>query len=1168
MKSPLRSISERQPRILTVLISGAMVILAPTGRASDPSEISFDRDVRPILSSRCYACHGPDDEHREAGLRLDDRDQATAVLESGLRAIVPGDPARSTILHRVTSRDSAQRMPPEGKDVPLTPKEVDLLRRWIEQGANVTPHWSFVSPVWPTYSTPIDRWCDSVSDLFVLDRLRNEGMTVSPKADRFVWARRLALDILGLPPTTDEVDRFVNDESADAEHRLVDRFLASPAYGERWGRVWLDLARYADSTGYASDPLRPNMWRYRDWVIESLNANMPFDQFTLEQLAGDLIPMATTDQTVATGFHRNTMTNGEGGTDDEEFRVVAVKDRANTTFQVWMGLTLGCAQCHSHKYDPITHEEYYRVYAFFNQTADTDKPDDEPTIPAPTASMRDEIARIDDQVAALRSNLSISPEQLAREQSDWEASLAMTTPWQQVEIDSFRSAAGASLEKIEDGSIRANDAMGVEETYTVEATLSTGGWTGLQLEALADKTLPLGGPGRASNGGFVLSRLLVDVADASAVDQKVAGRFIRVDLSGSGRILSLAEVEVIAGDQNVARTGRASQKSTDYGGAPIRAIDGVTNGDYFAASSVTHTATDDNPWWEVKLTKDETIDRIVIWNRTDGASGDRLAGAVVSILDADRRPVWSQVLAEPPATSVTFEPGPWRNVPLANAWATFEQTGLPVLHAVRSDNVRQKGWGISPKYSQSQTAWFVFASPALQASSVKWRVTLQQFFPQRNHTIGRFRLAVSRDPSLTRRAGVPKDVLDIIDRPSAERSADELARLVSYYQQIAPSLVSVREAIARLEASKPVGPKLPIMRELAPGERRVTRVMAKGNFLAPGNTVEPGVPAFLPPLPASQPLHRQTLARWLTTPEHPLTGRVTVNRIWARLLGRGLVETEEDFGTQGELPTHPEVLDALAIDFVDRGFDMKRTLSEIVTSSTYRQSSVVRPSDFEKDPANRWLARFPRQRLDAETVRDQALTLSGVRSTKMLGPSVYPFQPPGLWQAAFNGSDRNWTTSPGEDRVRRGVYTFWRRTIPYPSMAVFDAPSRELCTLRRPSTNTPLQAFVTLNDPVYVEAAQWLGRRIAREAGPSPVDRVRLGWRIVLGRPTDEKVIASLVRLYEDELQMYRKDLGRAIETATEPVGPLPAGLEPAEGAALTALGNVLLNLDAVLTKG
>lgn len=1136
--------------------------------AAGPATVSFDRDVRPILSTRCYACHGPDDEHREAGLRLDQRDGSMGILESGHRAIVSGDASQSELLKRVTAADESLRMPPVGKDVPLTAKEVEVLKRWIDQGADYSPHWSFVAPKLPTLAPTMDEWSEVPSDLFIRERLAVEGLSVSPRADRHVWARRVALDVTGLPPSWDEIDKYVADSSADADQRWMDRLLASPAYGERWGRVWLDLARYADSTGYASDPLRPNMWRYRDWVIESLNANMPFDQFTLEQLAGDLLPRATSEQLVATGFHRNTMTNGEGGTDDEEFRVAAVKDRANTTFQVWMGLTLGCAQCHSHKYDPITQEEYYRVFAFFNQTADTDKPDDEPTMPAPTGLMRDQIASIDREIARLRAESSLDSKQLEREQKDWEESLRLSSPWELVRAESFRSASGASLERLEDESIFASNAVGDEDTYTVEGRLSSGGWTGVRLEAMADKNLPLGGPGRASNGGFVLSRISVDVADEERFGMSAAGRYVRVELPGKDRFLSLAEVEVFSGQKNLARAGRASQKSTDFNGVALRAIDGVTNGDYFAANSVTHTALAESPWWEVDLRKEVAIDRMVIWNRTDGGAGARLAGAVVSILDSNRQVVWSETLADAPTSSAVLEPGPWRRVPISGAWATFEQAGLPVIQAVRSENVRQQGWGVSPKYSQSQTAWFVFGTPAMMAKSVRLRVTLSHQSTQRNHTLGRFRLAVSRDSALPRRAGVPKDVLEIVDRLASERSADEENRLSGYFLQIAPALAGVREAIARLEGSKPVGPRLPVMRELPASERRTTHVLVKGNFLTPGGVVNPGVPASLPPLPARERVDRKVLAEWLVDAKNPLTARVTVNRLWGRVFGRGLVETEEDFGTQGELPSHPEVLDLLAVDLMDRGWDLKRSLAEILSSAVYRQSSAVTELQREKDPSNRWLSRFPRQRLDAEMVRDQALSLAGELSSKMLGPSVYPYQPPGLWQAAFNGSDRQWTTSPGEDRVRRGLYTFWRRTIPYPSMAVFDAPSRELCTLRRPNTNTPLQAFVTLNDPVYVEAAQALGRRIAKEAGSRTMDRVALGWRICTGRPADAAALEALARLYEDELSEYRTDLGGAISMGTLPIGALPAGLEPAEAAALTVLGSVLLNLDAVLTKG
>ena len=771
-----------------------------------PVAVDYDREVRPILAKNCFACHGQDEAHREGGLRLDRRDGAVKELKSGSRAVVPGNLDESMLLERVSEPDDSLRMPPRKTGERLEAAEIALLRRWLEQGAIYSEHWSLVKPrARPLPGVKETAWPRNGIDFWVLARLDSEGLAPSPEADRFTLLRRVSLDLRGLPPTPAERDAFAADNDPDAYEKAVDRFLDDPAYGERRARTWLDLARYADSAGYGSDPLR-TIWRYRDWVIDACNRNLSYDRFTVEQLAGDLLPGATVDQKIATAFHRNTMTNTEGGTDDEEFRVAAVKDRVDTTAQVWMGLTVGCAKCHTHKYDPITQEEYYRFYAFFDQTEDADRGDEQPVIAVPSAAQEEENRRIDAQIGSLRTLL--------------------TTP--------------------------------------------------------------------------------------------------------------------------------------------------------------------------------------------------------------------------------------------------------------------------------------------------------------------------------------------------APETADLLART---FHTVATSAQALRFEVARLEKSRPKAATVPVMVELAAGKRRQTRLLEKGNYLSPGRPVEPGTPAALHSLPPAAPRDRLGLARWLVDPENPLTARVAVNRYWAQFFGTGLVETEEDFGTQGDLPSHPELLDWLAEAYRTGGWDTKAILRTIVTSSTYRQSSRATPDRLAKDPRNRLLSRGPRFRLDAETVRDQALALSGLLSRKMGGPSVFPPQPEGLWQAAFNG-ERTWATSAGEDRHRRGLYTFWRRTIPYPSMSTFDAPSREICAIRRIRTNTPLQAFVTLNDPVYVEAAQALARRVVAEGGSTTEDRVRFALRLCLARPPASKEVAALVALYQTERDHYANDRPAAVALATEPLGPLPAGSDPAEMAAWTTIANVLLNLDGVLTKG
>jgi hypothetical protein len=779
--------------------------------------VDFSAQIRPLLSKNCFSCHGPDEKSRQARMRLDLRADAIKGRRKGDHAIKPGDPEGSLLLARVRSNDPAFMMPPPESGHALKPEEVELLRRWIKDGAVYSPHWAFVKPVRPGVPQVKAGWVRNPIDHFILAKMETHRLQPSPEADRHTLARRVSLDLTGLPPAPKRVDAFVNDPSPNAYEKFVDELLASPAYGERWARVWLDLARYADSAGYGSDPLRLNIWPYRDWVISAYNRNLPYDQFTREQLAGDLLSNPTKDQLTATAFHRNTMTNTEGGTIDEEWRVAAVKDRNATTFQVWMGLTMGCAQCHSHKFDPISHKEFYQSYALFNQTEDSDREDEYPTLPLPTEREVKRKAEFEQRIAGLQKEIPLSRARLA----------ALT-----------------------------------------------------------------------------------------------------------------------------------------------------------------------------------------------GLMPRNLAGVVSLSLQ-------TKLAAETPRQ----------------------------LAAARRD----------------------------------------------------------------------------------------------------------------LAGIKPVA--VPMLRELTAGKLRKSHILHKGNYLDPGQEVGPGVPAEFGPWPKGLPMNRLGLSAWLFSPENPLTARVAVNRLWAQLFGTGLVETEEDFGTQGQLPSHRELLDWLAVEFREQGWDQKKMLKLIVMSATYRQSSRVTPELLKVDPRGRLLSRYPRQRLDAEQIRDQALALSGLLSKKIGGPSVYPPQPDGLWRAAFNGQ-RTYPTSTGEDRYRRGLYTIWRRTVPYPSMATFDAPSRETCTVKRIPTNTPLHAYVTLNDPVFVEASQALGRRILKEGGPDPTSRIRYGLRLALGRPAEERNVQALLHLYEESLTRFRKTPAEAKKLATPPVSSLPKEMDVAEAAAWTVVGNVLLNLDGVLMKG
>lgn len=947
----------------TLLAIGCFV-LSTTNALAAEAEIDFGRDIRPILSGKCFHCHGPDPETREGGLRLDEAEAASTELDSGMIAIVPGKPSESELIARIVTDDESIRMPPPEIGKSLSAAEQKLLADWIAQGAKFAPHWSFVKPTkadLPQTSQP--DWAKTPIDAFLLKRLDEAGLTPAEEADRYTLARRVSFALTGLPLTVEETDAFVNDQSPDAYEKLVDRLLAKPTYGERWTRVWLDIARYADSMGYEKDNPR-TMWPYRDWVIRAINENKPFDQFSIEQLAGDLLPEASEQQIIATAFHRNTMTNTEGGTNDEEFRNAAVVDRVNTTVQAWMGLTMECAQCHTHKYDPITNQEYFEFFAIFNQTEDADRNDESPLHSMFTEEHRQQQQRLKSQVAQAKAGLK---------------------------------------------------------------------------QMLEDST---------------------DIALSENVPN--VGRFVRVENVADGTYLHIAEVQVFSGEENAAMKGKASQVSVDYDGPAAKAIDGNTNGDFFGGMSTTHTKQEKNPWWEVDLGATMTIDKVVIWNRTDGDLFNRMKSCRVVILDENRQPVWAGRLNSP------FNPS-------------------------------------------------------------------AEFIP-----------------------------------PKSVDGMNEAARLelAAYLKGNSPAIEKQRKQIAELEKKldgvKPIS--MPVMRELPQDKQRKSFVQLRGNYQSHGDEVQASVLDSFHAFPEKAQTDRLSMARWLVDKENPLTARVLVNRHWEQLFGIGIVETSEDFGSQGELPTHPQLLDYLAVELMEHDWDTKWLVKQIVMSNAFRQSAKTTPKKLELDSRNQLVSRGPRVRLSAEMVRDQALAVSGLLSSKMYGPSVRPPRPNLGLRSAFGGST-DWVTSQGEDRYRRGLYTNWRRTTPYPSMTTFDAPSREVCVIRRITTNTPLQALVTLNDPVYIEAAQAFGRVVWEQKDLSLEKQVEFAVRRCFGRSPSEAESTRLVELFQTAKSRYAAMPEEARKIATDPIGPLPEGASAEELAAWTLVGNVLLNLDEALNR-
>ncbi len=1139
--------------------------------------VDFNKQIRPLLSNRCLACHGPDEGQREAGLQLDLRESATTPRESGDTAVVPGDPQNSTLIARLTSADPDIRMPPPEFSAPLTAEEIDLFRRWIQQGADYATHWSWAAPQRPqppTPSGPHADWPANPVDQFLLHSMQQRGLQPSAQAAPETLIRRVFLDLTGLPPTTAELEHWLpllQQNHADNWSRLVDHLLQKPEYGEHWGRRWLDLARYADSAGYADDPAR-TIWAYRDWVIRALNSDMSFAQFTVEQLAGDLLPNPTNDQLIATAFHRNTMTNNEGGTQDEEFRNAAIVDRVNTTMAVWMGTTIACAQCHSHKYDAITQQEYFQLFALLNNTADADRRNEEPILSLFTPDEEQRKSELQQQVEQLDLLLSTPTAELAASQKLWEEQLLLPMAWTSVTPATAVRASQKPLQIGQDGILRTAEPA-AKDTLTLDLPLSDfpRGPNGsalpaaLQIETLPSTDLPGNGAGHGG-GNFVISELRAMLIPPGNAAPKA--RYVRIDIPGDDRILSLAEVQVLASGSNIAPAGTATQSSTDFNGPPQLAIDGRTDGN-FQAGSVTHTAISKDPWWEVDLGSAHPIDSIVIHNRTDNNLHTRLVNFRLQLLDEQRSEIWQQTVTEAPSPSAEYSPSSIRPLTFADVAADWEQDGFPASEVLDGKTEADNGWAVGGQVDQPHQLILVPQQVQDVPADSILRLVIEHQAPYENHVLGQFRISGTDSASAIARARVPAAMQQVIQTPHDQRTDDQQGQLADFYRRSAAAELKqerqqLQAAQQELNGIKP-GTSVPVMEELAAENSRRTFFQYRGNYLDRGDEVTAGFPAAFPQPSADQPLNRLTLAKWLVDPANPLTARVVANRFWEDLFGVGIVASSEEFGSQGELPSHPELLDWLAIELTQNAWNTRALLRLLVTSSAYQQSSVVTAELLEADPANRWLARGPRVRLTAEMVRDQALSVAGLLSRKMYGPPVRPPRPSMGLSAAF-GSSTDWQPSSGDDRYRRAVYTTWRRSNPYPSMATFDSPNRETCTLKRNRTNTPLQALVTMNDEVYVEAAQAFARRIL-QSSETLEEQIRFALRTALCRDATAAEVQQLQQLFQDSLGEFADSPEAAMQLATQPLGALPEGMQGDSAAAMTIVASVILNLDEMLMK-
>ena len=999
-----------------------LILLLASVSAAAP--VDFTRDVRPILSQHCFQCHGPDDHARKAGLRLDSRSAATAKAKSGTIPVAPGKLEQSEAWRRIVSDDADEVMPPPTTKKPLSAAQKDTLKRWIAEGAEYKDHWSFVAP--KQVSVPpvtAGKWAKTPIDYFVLQRLEAAGLKPSPPADKYTLARRVSLDLIGLPPTPKEADAFVHDESANAYEKLVDGLLKSPHYGERWARPWLDLARYADTNGYEKDRQRV-MWTYRDWVIRALNDDMPFDRFTVEQLAGDLLPAATLDQRIATGFHRNTMLNEEGGADPLEYRWHAMNDRVATTGTTWLGLTVNCCQCHNHKFDPITQKEYYQLFAFLNNC-------DEPSI---------DVTRGPD-IAAKRTE--IEAKAIARD-----ADLAALFPPDPLAgAGDMRPSAVLRQQYLE---ARFAAWLATERSKAVR-------WTVLTPMAVKGNvpTLTMESDGIVFVGG-----------DKSKHDEYDLS--FRTDLKG----ITAVRLEVLPDD----RLPNGGPGRVNYEG-PF--------GDFFLCEF--------------------TLDK--------GGARQTWAGASGSFADGNNKA------------------------------------------ALAIDGDPQSGWSINGGQGKAHAAVFNLTRP-LDGGDLNVLMLFEKYYAA---GLGKFRVSATVDPKKAEARGLPADIEALVVRPEAELSPTERDRLRQHFLSIAPELKVERDAIQALRNSAPKYPTALVMAERPAHDPRPTYLHQRGEYTRPTDRVGPGVPAALPGIPKDAPLTRLTLAKWLIGPQNPLTARVTVNRQWAGFFGRGIVRTTEDFGLQGAPPTHPELLDWLAVEFVKQGWSLKKLHKQIVMSATYRQASNVTPEMWERDPKNDLLAHAPRLRLEAELVRDTALKVSGLLSAKVGGPSVFPPQPPGVTSEGTYGG-LAWTVSPGEDRSRRGLYTFSKRTAPYAMFLTFDGPSGEACVSRREVSNTPLQALTLLNDAAFVEASQALGKQLAASPGKTEAKALDL-WRRCLIRPPETAELGPVVKFFE-------KQKARLGAKGADPLAIAgPGEGDAVERAAWTVTARALLNLDEAVTK-
>ncbi|MDX2043604.1 MAG: PSD1 and planctomycete cytochrome C domain-containing protein [Acidobacteriota bacterium] len=1012
-------------------VSAAGKIVLATGQ----TKVDFTRDIQPIFAANCYQCHSA--KKASGQLRLDAKNSAMKGGISGV-AILSGNGKDSRLVHRLLGLNDETRMPVGGQ---LKPEQIELINRWIDEGAvwpdaetvergdagNEPPkHWAFVAPKRPALPTVKNAaWAKTPIDNFILAEIEKHGLETSPEAAKEILIRRLSLDLTGLPPSLKEIDEFLADKSPQAYEKLVERLLTSPHYGERWGRWWLDAARYADTNGFEKD-LPRSIWPYRDWVIKAFNKNMPFDQFTIEQLAGDLLPNATLSQKIATGFLRNSMLNQEGGVDPEQFRVEGLIDRVDAVGKAFLGLTVSCAQCHNHKFDPITQREYFQFYAFLNS-------DDEPEIEVPDEKVLKKRQEVSAKVAKFEDELIAKTPDWQKRLAEWEQTETSQPKieWTPLTGGEIFAAFGVKFDNLEDGSFLAKGDNSTSNNYKVTIRTKLKNIAGFKLEFLTDPNLPRTGPGRAPDGSFYVSEFSVEAAPANNPDA-----FKKITLTNA---------------------------TTDFNHQDF-SVENVIDG-----NPKTH-------WY------------------SDAGNGRR---------NQDRQMVF----------------------------ATTEPTG----------------------FDEGTTFQFQLAQKTDET------VKIGNVMPN----IGRFRISVTTATN-PKAEKIPANVQRLFAIAADKRTDAQWRELFSHYRTTVEEFADANKQIDEAMRDWPYGATTMSLAQR--GVPRETRIFRRGDWKRPTDSVTPNTPAVLPSFPADAPRNRLGLANWIVAKENPLTSRVIVNRIWQQYFGAGLVSTPEDFGARCETPSHPELLDWLATEFIEKNWDVKHVHRLIVNSAMYRQSSKLTPKNLEADPTNKWLARAPRLRVESETVRDIGLTASGLLSRKIGGPSVYPPIPDGVLSLGY-GAQMPWPTSTGADRYRRGMYTFWKRSVPYPSMIVFDQPNGDFTCTRRVRSNTPLQALTSLNDQLFMELAQGLALRVFTEGGQSDKNKIQYAFRLCTGRTPDSFETKRLLTLLDEQRKVFDGNTSAAVYVSAADLAKLPEKIDLHKLAPWTMVARVLLNLDETITR-